>query len=205
MYKLRRNFGKLLLLPVLLSLALVSCDRDHHEDDADHHPPAFYITMSEKLSIPEAIQVPDNAPTGNTRVATYYATGVQKYKAQAVAGGTTFQWVLAGPAADLYDISNRKAGTHTFGPTWQLSPADSIYGQHFAPQRTAPAPDPSSIDWLLLQPKIGTTPTGKFAGVTYIQRIATVGGKAPAAAPTHAMATVDVPYKAIYRFTKKNP
>lgn len=202
MYRLKKSFGRLLVLPALLSLALVACD--HDEDDIDHRPPAFYIAMSEKLSIPEAIQLPDNAPAGNSRVATYYATGVQKYKAQLVAGGTAYQWVLAGPAADLFDITNRKVGSHSFGPTWQLSANDSIYGAHFAPQRTAPAPDPSSIDWLLLQPKPGTTPTGKFANVSYIQRIATVGGKAPATPPANAMATVDVPYKAIYRFTKKN-
>lgn len=205
MYKLRKSLGRLLVLPALLSLALLSCDHDHHQDDNDHRPPAFYIAASEKLSVPDAIELPENAPAGNSRVATYYATGVQKYKAQLAAGGTNvYQWVLAGPAADLYDITNRKVGTHTSGPTWQLSANDSIYGAHFMPQRTAPSPDPSSIDWLLLQPKPGTTPTGNFANVAYIQRIATVGGKAPSTPPGNAMATVDVPYKAIYRFTKKN-
>lgn len=204
MYKLKKSLGRLLVLPAFLSLALISCDHDHHQDDNDNRPPAFYIAMSEKISIPEAIQLPANEPAGNSRVATYYATGVQKYKAQLVAGGTTYQWVLAGPAADLYDVTNRKVGSHSFGPTWQLSPNDSIYGAHFQPQRTAPAPDPSCIDWLLLRTKPGTTPTGKFANVSYIQRIATVGGKAPSTPPSNAMATADVPYKAIYRFTKMN-
>lgn len=54
MYELKKSIGKLLVLPALLSLALVSCDHDHDEDDIDHHPPAFYIAMSEKISIPDA-------------------------------------------------------------------------------------------------------------------------------------------------------
>jgi hypothetical protein len=54
-------------------------------------------------------------------------------------------------------------------------------------------------------PKIGKTPTGKFSDVDYIQRIATNGGKAPAQLPLSAGETVDVPYTAVYRFSKINP
>jgi hypothetical protein len=203
MYSLQKRYAKF-LMSMFLSLFLVSCD--HDEDDIDQHSPAFYIVASEKLTIPDGITLPENAPAGNSRVATFYATGVQKYKAQAVPNSTAFQWVLAGPAADLFNITNRKVGTHSFGPTWQLvnSTTDSIYGQQFSPARNAPSPDGTSIDWLLLKVKDGTTPTGFFANVSYIQRIATYGGKAPATAPANAMATVDVPYKAIYRFSKKN-
>jgi hypothetical protein len=205
MYIFQKRYSKLILLSAFISLFLVACDNDH--DGEIDHPPAFYIAMSEKLTLPDALELPANLPAGNSRVATYYATGVQKYKAQAVAGTTTFQWVFVAPVADLYDITNRKVGTHSAGPTWQLinSVSDSIYGQHFAPQRTAPSPDAASIDWLLLMPKAGTTPTGIFANVSYIHRIATKGGKAPATPPTNATATVEVPYEAIYRFTKKNP
>jgi hypothetical protein len=53
-------------------------------------------------------------------------------------------------------------------------------------------------------PKIGKAPTGIFADVSYIQRIATKGGKAPATAPVSASDTIDVHYTAVYRFTKKN-
>ena len=54
-------------------------------------------------------------------------------------------------------------------------------------------------------PKVGTTPTGIFADVDYIQRIATKGGKAPLTLPANIDETVDVKYKAVYRFTKINP
>ena len=151
--------------------------------------------------------MPDNAPAGNIRVQTYYAVGVQKYKAQAKAGiPGSFEWVFVAPQADLFDVTNMKIGTHSAGPTWQIigSTTDSIYAQAFTPAKIAPSPDANSIDWLLLKPKEGKVPTGVFAEVSYIQRIATSGGKAPATLPTVEGQTVEVPYSAVYRFTKKN-
>jgi len=184
-----------------------SCDKDNDPDSPDFLSPAYHISESEKLVIPSAVDLPDNLPGGNTRVATFFAQGVQKYKAQPKAGSNpvTYEWVFVAPQADLYDATNKKAGTHSAGPSWQLSANDSLSGQAFNPAKTAPGSDPNSIDWLLLMPKTGKTPTGIFADVSYIQRIATQGGKAPATVPATANETVDVNYTAIYRFTKKNP
>jgi hypothetical protein len=53
-------------------------------------------------------------------------------------------------------------------------------------------------------PKAGKTPTGIFANVAYIQRIATQGGKAPVIPPASLNETVEVKYTAVYRFTSKN-
>jgi len=53
-------------------------------------------------------------------------------------------------------------------------------------------------------PKTGTTPTGIFADVDYIQRIATKGGKAPLTPPANLSETISVKYKAVYRFTRIN-
>jgi hypothetical protein len=192
------------LTAVFLSLTFAACEKDN---DVKDESPAAQLAASEKLTIPAAVELPSN-PTGNTRIATYFATGVQKYKAQLVAGSSParYEWVFVAPQADLYDATDAKVGTHTAGPTWQLPGGqDSIYAQHFAPQRTAPSTEPNTIDWLLLMPKTGKVPTGIYASVAYIQRIATKGGKAPATAPTSASQTVDVPYTAIYRLTKKNP
>ena len=190
-----------LLITTLLTGSLVSCDRDN---GPDINSPAYYINESEKLAIPIEIQLPGNQPNGNTRVATFYAEGVQKYKAKPVAGG--FEWAFVAPQADLYDISNKKIGTHSAGPTWQLigSTTDSIYAQAFTPAKTASSSDPGSIDWLQLKPKDGKLPTGLFTNVAYIQRIATKGGKAPAIQPVSATDIVEVKYSAIYRFTKIN-
>ena len=49
-------------------------------------------------------------------------------------------------------------------------------------------------------PKQGKAPTGIFADVSYVQRLATKGGKAPTKAPTAATDVVEVGYTAIYRF-----
>ncbi|HEX3164917.1 MAG TPA: DUF3455 domain-containing protein [Chitinophagaceae bacterium] len=175
--------------------------------EANGNSPAAHISASENLAIPASVSVPENLPNGNSRVATYYAVGVQKYKARIKAGSDpiVYEWVFVAPKADLYDISNTNVGTHGAGPFWSTSPLDSIFGQQFSPARTAPGTDPESIDWLLLMPKIGTTPTGIFADVDYIQRISTKGGKAPLTPPVSLTETVDVKYKAVYRFTKINP
>lgn len=187
-------------------LLLGACNKEEQETVVDPDTPAFHIAESEKLIIPDAIALPDNLPGGNSRVVTFFADGVQKYKAQEVPGSNpvSYQWVFVAPQADLYDATNRKAGTHSAGPTWQLSEADSIYGQAFSPPRTAASSDANSIDWLLLMPKTNKTPTGIFSEVSYVQRIDTEGGKAPAAPPESATETVDAHYTAIYRFIRKN-
>ena len=215
-------FKRSLLIAGVFSVSMIACKKDvirSNNDmqanaanstaalEANGNAPAAHIQASENLSIPASVAVPENLPNGNTRVATYYAVGVQKYKARIKAGTdpVQYEWIFVAPLADLYDNSNAKVGIHGAGPFWATSPIDSIFGQHFSPQRTAPSPDPESIDWLLLMPKAGTTPTGIFADVDYIQRIATKGGKAPLTPPTSITQTVDVKYKTVYRFTKINP
>ena len=185
------------------SLLLASCSKDEKPDTTS---PAYQIAESEKLVIPDAVALPANLPNGNTRVATYYADGVQKYRAQAVAGSSpvTYEWVFVAPQADLYDMSNTKVGTHSAGPDWQLSAADSMFGQAFTPPHAAPSGDAGSIDWLLLTNKSCKSPTGFFADVSYVQRIATRGGKAPSTPPVSATDIADVKYTAIYRFSKRN-
>jgi hypothetical protein len=221
MYQQPNYYRKLLLFLVFASAVLIACKRDGliHNAGQDGtsltakaptaengNSPAAIIAASEKLTIPAAIELPLNLPYGNKRVATFYAEGVQKYKAQPKAGSNpvTYEWVFVAPQADLYDASNAKVGSHSAGPTWQLSATDSIYGQQYSPPRSAPSSDTESIDWLLLKPRTGTIPTGNFANVAYIQRIATKGGKAPTTPPLSASETVEVKYKAVYRFTKIN-
>ena len=200
--KLTRQSIAMILPATLAAVLLFSCEKENDSNSS----PAFKIAESEKLTIPAAIDLPVNAPHGNSRVATFYAEGVQKYKSQAKAGSSpvTYEWVFVAPQADLYDATNKKVGTHTAGPTWQLiGTADSIYAQQYSPARVSPSPYANSIDWLNLMLK--KAPTGRFADVIYIQRIDTKGGKAPATLPTSATETVDVNYTAIYRFSKKNP
>jgi Protein of unknown function (DUF3455) len=188
----------------IFSTIITACS---HDIETNTNTPAYQINQSEQLSMPAAIELPANLPGGNTRVATYFAEGVQKYKAQAKAGSdpVSYEWVFVAPQADLYDATNRKIGTHSAGPTWQLiGTTDSIHAQQFSPARVAPSPDVQSIDWLQLMPRTGKIASGVFANTSYIQRIATKGGKAPARLPVSANETVEVKYTAVYRFTKKN-
>ena len=188
-------------LAFILSL-LYSCKK---ENTANINSAAYKIAESEKLTIPIEVELPANLPGGNTRTATYYAEGVQKYKAQVKAGSNpiVYEWIFVAPKADLFDATNKKIGTHGAGPYWALSPADSIFAQQFTPVKSVTT-DANSIPWLQLMPKAGKVSTGVFANVNYIQRIATTGGKTPATAPASATDTVDVPYTAVYRFAKKN-
>lgn len=200
----RKNFYAVYLiycLSFILTL-LYSCKK---ESTGKSNTPAYKIEESEKLIIPAEVDLPANMPAGNTRVATYYAEGVQKYKAQAKAGSSpvVYEWIFVAPKADLYDGTNKKIGTHGAGPYWALSATDSIFAQQFSPAKSA-TPDINSIAWLQLMPKVGKIPTGIFANVNYVQRIATTGGKAPATAPANITDTADVFYTAVYRFVKKN-
>ena len=194
---------QMLLMPLLVAVWLLSCKK---ETQTDTSSPAYHIAESEKLAIPAAIDLPAQTK-GLTRIATFYAEGVQKYKSQLKAGSmpATYEWVFVAPQADLFDATNKKVGSHGAGPFWQLSAADSIFAQPFTPPKSAPSDAPINIDWLLLMPKQGKVPTGIFVDVSYIQRIATKGGKAPITLPVRADETAEIPYTAIYRFTKKNP
>lgn len=195
------HFKPALMLAIICLTGFVACNKNN-----DGQSPANQIKQSESLIIPATVDLPVNAPAGNSRVATYYAVGVQKYKAAQKEGDTSkFVWLLVAPDAVLYDIDNKLAGIHYAGPSWKLNTLDSIQAQHFAPARTAPSTEANTVDWLLLKPKEnGKQPTGIFTNVIYIQRIATKGGKAPAIAPTKISDTVDVPYTAVYRFSRKN-
>ena len=195
---------QLLMLVLMVVMISAGC---HRGNDVMKGTPLYHIRNSETLAIPAAIALPANLPGGNTRAATFYAIGVQKYRARAVPGSSPqeYDWVLVAPRADLYNESNYKVGTHGAGPYWKLMNGDSIRAEAYSPARTAPSNDASSVDWLLLKPLTGSTSTGIFAEVSYIQRIDTYGGKPPSMRPLNALDTIDSPYTAIYRFTRKNP
>ena len=140
---------KLLLITGMLSGIIISCKRDavintaenaivmQSNSSADNsvetggNSPAAHIAASENLVIPAAVALPENLPDGNTRVATFYAVGVQKYKARIKAGSNPveYEWVFVAPQASLYDITNTKVGTHGAGPFWEVSSLDSIFAQ----------------------------------------------------------------------------
>jgi uncharacterized protein DUF3455 len=83
-------------------------------------------------------------------------------------------------------------------PTWEALDGSRLTGAKTA---SAPAPDGKSIPWLLLR-STSSVGGGLFGDVTWVQRLDTVGGAAPAAGcdAGHVGAEVMVPYRADYFF-----
>ncbi len=139
--------------------------------------------------VPDAIKV----DKGHKAFLKVHAVGVQIYTC------TPAGWTLVAPRATLYDHGKR-FGTHYAGPTWQAKDGSTVKAQ-----KVAGVAVPGTIDWLKLQ-ATETTP-GRFGRVTFIQRINTTGGLAPAASTCNAgtLGTQrEIPYTADYRFFKES-
>jgi hypothetical protein len=103
--------------------------------------------------------------------------------------------VFVAPEAELFDRAGKKIGTHYAGPHWESADGSRIVG---AVKQRADAPGAGNIPWLLLGTKsVGSE--GAFSKVTSIQRVATVGGTAPAAGCS-APDVARVAYTADYYF-----
>src|SRR5262249_49874100 len=86
------------------------------------------------------------------------------------------------------------------GPTWESASGSRVVGARVA----GATADPNAIDWLLLR-AVSSEGPGIFDGVTYIQRVNTVGGKAPTAPGDYVGEEVRVPYAAEYFFYRADP
>jgi hypothetical protein len=126
--------------------------------------------------VPPALVV----PAGATVVLHAHAAGAQVYTCTATggadAGAATYAWVLEAPDAKLYDSTGAQLGTHGAGPSWTSNDGSVAHGVKVG-ELNAPTPD--AISWLLLR-VASTSGAGAFSDVTYVQRLNTVGGKAPA-------------------------
>jgi len=138
-------------------------------------------------------RVPANLRVKGPVIARVHAAGVQIYTAE-VGKDNRLAWALTAPDATL---SGDFKGRHTKGPTWECTDDGSkVEGRKVD---SAPAPAPDAVDWLLLDAK-SHSGEGRLSKVSFIQRLNTAGGKAPAAAPLKAGDVVRVPYTADYIF-----
>lgn len=147
--------------------------------------------------VPSTIQVPD----GNKVFLVGHAVGLQIYSCNATAAG--YAWGFVAPRADVYDGNGNLVTTHFGGPTWQARDGSTVVGRRV----DGVTVDPGAIPWLLLSAASTTAGPdgGRLAGTSYIQRTATGGGLAPAAADCNATTvgtTAEVPYTADYHFWK---
>jgi Protein of unknown function (DUF3455) len=144
------------------------------------------------------LDVPPNLvpPAGNRLDSVFKARGVQNY------GCLNGAWTLLEPAATLAGITLHpirwETAIHFRGPSWQ-SDTDGTLVEGMSPV-SAPSATPNSIPQLLITARLSRG-TGTFGGVTFIQRLATVGGVAPAGGCA-ADDVEAVRYTAVYRFFK---
>ena len=132
------------------------------------------------------------------------ATGVQIYECSAgKTDPTRFEWVFKAPEADLFDLSGKKIGKHYAGPTWESNDGSKVVGEVKARDD---GPAATAIPWLLLSAK-STAGNGAFSRTQGIQRLYTVGGKAPAEGCNRARLGKEarVPCKATYYFYVAKP
>src|SRR5205809_2965280 len=120
-----------------------------------------------------------------------FGVGVQIYRWD----GTS--WIFVAPEAVLFaDAGDDGAvGIHYAGPTWESVSGSKVVGVVL--ERCTP--DPDAIPWLLLGAVSNEGP-GIFHRVTFIQRVNTVGGKAPTDPGDLPGGVAGVPYTAEYFF-----
>jgi hypothetical protein len=138
-----------------------------------------------------------NVPDGNRVSGHVYALGVQIYRWS----GTN--WVFIAPEATLYadPCYFREIGIHYGGPTWEANDGSKVFGARLA----GCTPERGAISWLLLG-AASAPEHGRFANLTYIQRVNTIGGTAPAEPGAFVGDEARVPYTTEYYFhrAKKN-
>jgi hypothetical protein len=172
-------------------------------------PPAELATSEAPLSLarcPASVPVSLAPPADAALWRVLPAEGVQIYAC--TASGAGFAWVFESPDALLLDEGTDEdgdraiVGHHFAGPTWESKDHSFVVGVRVG---SAPAPVPGAIPWLSLAAG-AHSPGGRFARVTFIQRMDTTGGVAPAAGCDAATvgARARVPYSANYYLYRAN-
>jgi len=179
-----------LVVPAL-ALLLGACSLPSHaEAGNDNRAP----------DVPTSLQVPE----GNKVSFHVFAIGVQIYRATASTNSPTgFAWTLAGPDAVLFDADGNVVGNHYAfaGPTrpaWETESGSRVVGIRTVAPVTV---DPTAVPWLILSADpVNTIGPGVLERTTYIQRVNTAGGLAPATPPAQLGEEIEVGYTAEYYF-----
>jgi hypothetical protein len=156
-------------------------------------------TMTKVSNAPAAVTV----PIGNKVAMHTIGRGDLTYECRAKANmPNAFEWVFVGPNAILYDANQAAVGKYYGGPTWEANDGSKVTGKQLA---VAPSPNAGAIPLQLVQTNPATG-NGVMTGVTYIQRLNTMGGVAPAdaCAASNPGAKKLVKYQADYVFYKPN-
>ena len=151
----------------------------------------------DQAMLPAAVQV----PAGNKVSMETVGVGEITYECRAKAGAAgQYEWVFVGPDAKLMDRAGKQVGKY-YGPpaTWESMDGSKLTATQLAVSPAAAGSIPLQL--VKANPAMGS---GAMNGVTYIQRVATQGGVAPAAACAagNMGAKQIVKYQADYIFYK---
>lgn len=107
------------------------------------------------------------------------------------------EWAFVGPVATLYSGDKKTVGKYYAGPTWEANDGSKVTGKQLAVAPAAPGNIPLQL--VKTDPAMGA---GAMTGVSYIQRLNTKGGVAPAMAcdATSKGKRQQVAYEADYVF-----
>lgn len=172
-----------------LVLAAVSCVSNNAETGSDEIAAQSDSLLHRSSKVPSELAVPE----GQRLAFRLAARGDQIYGCQAGEAGTN-AWLLIEPDATLYGLFGWYAGHHYAGPTWEARDGSVVKGKRLA----GASVDATAIPWLLLEASEHSG-RGWMTRVSYIQRLDTHGGVAPAGS-CELGAKVEVAYTATYAF-----
>jgi hypothetical protein len=123
-----------------------------------------------------------------------HAVGTQNYICAPAATPSGVDWLPIGPQATIFDEAMEQTMTHyasknplkndAIQATWQHSrDSGAVWAKRKAGSTDANYVAPDAIEWLLLEvtgEMAGPTGGDKLTGALFLQRVNTVGGKAPA-------------------------
>lgn len=133
------------------------------------------VAQSDPAAAPESVR----APAGHRVAWDTLGIGEITYECREKKDAMgQFEWVFVAPAATLYDMQKKSVGRYYGGPTWESNDGSKVTGKQVS---VAPSPNAGSIPLQLVkaEPAMGS---GALSGVSYIQRLDTKAGVAPASA-----------------------
>jgi hypothetical protein len=179
---------------------------------------------AQRIDVPQRIEVPLvpaalEVPQGNVAFLEGAAIGTQNYVCLPASPG--FKWTFTSPQATLYVVQSderlQQIATHflsanpieggTLRPTWQhSSDSSAVWGKVRASSTDLNYVENGAIPWLLVEvagSAAGATDGSSLTRTTFIQRVNTSGGLAPATGCAQASDVGNlalVPYSTNYVF-----
>lgn len=130
--------------------------------------------MVDNMALPEAVRV----PAGQKQRMHTSATGEITYECREkkdMAGA--HEWVFVAPVATLFGPGKQVVGKYYGGPTWESNDGSKVVGKQVAVAPGGAGNIPLQL--VKAEPAMGM---GAMQGVSFIQRLNTQGGVAPATA-----------------------